>query len=537
MWLGLKVKETDTFHSMTSKPSALKRAIVALLVAVPLLGGATFSTLAGIDPADAWSATDNREGAPAVIDDSLLIDARRATGEANSQAGFLVNGTKQLTEGTKKISGRSGEVTGAVTAATDGSKKLSDGLVELQAATGQLGDGATKVADGVETAVNQLVTFEVVRGQIVGTIDRYLDDLKGATDADSVELREQLTGFREQASSFQLDEGTRKQLEELRDGSREIANQLHVPGYAYHDGIFSATKGAKELHDGLNQLNAGVDEALAGVGELESGAVKIDDMAKLTKEKISAIQRAMPITQAGTPEAEAAGVTRTFAPMYAFLISAGVLLGAALHRRGDREQWWLSALVVLGLGGMATILSVILGSGIEAVQILGITGLAVLLAASALIGGMLLCRILGPRIGTVAAILGSLAQVGIVGWAWNSATTSAVDTAWLALSSLTPVHYSTAGLAALGNSGGVSTMVGISYGVLLLLVVAGVIGLKLLPATDIEQAPAWEGDYSEEFFDEYDDGADVVDADDEYIDGEYADGEYIDDQSYRDKTN
>ena len=134
---------------MISLSPAIRRYLAGLILVLPLIFGACYSIFADIELADTWSHEQQRSGAPTLVYDSVLVDARRATGQAASQASFLVNGTEQLVDGTEQLSSRSDEVATAVTDAKDGAKKLSDGMVELQAATGQMGDGATKVADGV----------------------------------------------------------------------------------------------------------------------------------------------------------------------------------------------------------------------------------------------------------------------------------------------------------------------------------------------------------------------------------------------------
>ena len=186
-------------------------------------------------------------------------------------------------------------------------------MTQLQAATGQMGQGATKVADGVETAVNQVTGFEAVRGQIVVAIDGYLERIKDAQDPDTVKLREDLGTLRQQATTFTLDDTTKSQLEEMKTGSREIAQQLSEPGQAaYHDGIYTATKGAQDLNAGLGKATTDLEAALKSVDDLRTGSTRIDTMAKNTQAKIGEIQRALPTAQSHTDTD-----TRTLAPMYA----------------------------------------------------------------------------------------------------------------------------------------------------------------------------------------------------------------------------
>ncbi|WIM73179.1 hypothetical protein QP028_06180 [Corynebacterium suedekumii] len=217
-------------------------------------------------------------------------------------------------------------------------------MVELQAGVGQLGTGATEVADGVGTAVDQVVGLGALQGQLLGMIDDTVAGLEGATDPDLVDARTRLQDLRGQVEMAQLDGDLANQLTALKDGSREVANQLAVPGYAFHDGIYSATKGAQDLSHGLTEAQGGVDEAVAGVEELDAGVQRIDQMATQTQDRIGAIQRALPVVQAaGTGEGVAAAAASeetipTLAPMYAMLIAALVMLGGAAsesaHARG-----------------------------------------------------------------------------------------------------------------------------------------------------------------------------------------------------------
>ncbi len=471
---------------MTSLSPVIRRSLAGFLLVLPLIIGASYSYFADIDPADTWSQGGERSGAPAAtVDDSALVDARRATGEASSQAGFLVTGTEELVAGTGELNSRSGEVVTGVTSAVDAAQQLADGMVQLQAATGEMGDGAVKIADNVQFAVDQIVGFEAARGQILGTLDRHIEDLKTAKDADSIKLREELIGFRDQAATFQIDENMKANLEELKNGSRELANQLDVPGYAFHDGIYAATTGSRQLSDGLNELNAGVDEALAGISDLEQGAVKVDDMANRTKDRISTVQRAIPVTQAGTPEAELAGVSHTLAPMYAFLIAAAVLLGASMRMR---DKPWMLGLVIAGLALIAAVLTAVLGVGVSAGEVFGVFVIAALTAAATVLGGILLLRLFGPIWGQVLVFGGAIMQIALVGVAWNKTTTSSGEGIWSVISALLPVHYSTSAISALGNSAGAGSVVALAVVVLAALCAVVFGGLRLIgpSATEAE---------------------------------------------------
>ena len=134
--------------------------------------------------------------------------------------------------------------------------------------------------------MNQVTGFEAVRGQIVVAIDGYLERIKDAQDPDTVKLREDLGTLRQQATTFTLDDTTKSQLEEMKTGSREIAQQLSEPGQAYHDGIYTATKGAQDLNAGLGNATTDLETALKSVDDLRTGSARIDTMAKDRKSHV-----------------------------------------------------------------------------------------------------------------------------------------------------------------------------------------------------------------------------------------------------------
>lgn len=461
--------------------------LVALLVALPLIIGTAIAALSGLDPAKTWSSDAEPAGAPVAssptgIDPSQLVDARRAAGEAGSQAGFLVAGTGELVEGTGKMREGTAGVEDQFGAAVTGSQQLSQGMVELQAGLGQLGPGAIQVADGVGIAVDQVVGFGAFRGQLLTGIDQMLSKMEGSRDPEVIAARDQLISLRSQAEVFELDETTSNQLSQLKSGSREIANQLGVPGYAFHDGIYSATKGSQELAAGLSQAQGGMDDALEGVNALSEGAVKIDNMAGQTQDRIGAIQRSLPAVQAApaTGDASAEGSTRALTPTYAMLIASLVLLGGAAAGAvaGFTRHRWI-------LLGAATAVFTTLGVILLAILSTGLTVAAGALAAVILALGVLtsaglthlMIRLLGPLTGSITAAVLGLAQIGLVGWVWKTASSAEVATVWQILANLTPVNWATSGLTSLGNDGSQQAL-WLSLGVLAGTAVLGALGMR-----------------------------------------------------------
>ncbi|MBL7284932.1 hypothetical protein FPH17_05255 [Corynebacterium godavarianum] len=426
-----------------------------------------------LSPASTWTRSgDDTTGAPAVAPgQDGLVEARKAAGEASAQAGFLTQGTGQLVDGVSQLDTSSQELINAIAAAQTGSQELSNGMVQLQAGTGQLAGGATQVADAIGGVADQVAGFDAVRGQVVATIDRTLESTKDAKDPDVKEARTALEGLRGQAETAQLPPEMLGQLEELRKGSRDVANQLSVPGYAYHDGIYSATNGAAELANGLTTLNDQASGATDGVTQLQEGAAKIDDMANKTSDQIAAVRKAMPAaagagagagSSAGAGASEAPAPRSTLAPVAAMLIAALVMLGGtatgAAARLAPARRWW-----ILGFGGLFVAaaggaLVAVLGSGLTAATAgLLALGLVVGVAASAGLTDVLSAA-LGTRVGLPIAGVLAVAQVGLVGWLWRTASTAPVGKVWEYAAGATPMHWTTASLSAAGNGGSTTAL-------------------------------------------------------------------------------
>lgn len=507
-------------------------AFVVLLVAA----------FAPMNPASTWATGGDTSGAPAVYaGPDQLVDARRATGDAAAEAGFLTQGTKQLKEGTDQLKDGSGELAEAVRSASDGADQLSKGMVEIQAGTGQLADGATRVADSVGGAVDQVVGFEAVRGQILGAIDDTIKATANNRDPQVVDLRKQLKDLRGQVETAELPEDMNTQLTELRDGSRELANQLSTPGYAYHDGIYSATNGASELSKGLSEMNGKVKEATDGVNQLADGGKKVDEMANTNKDNIGAIQRALPAPvpvagASGTTTGTAAGAdgqaapapASALAPLAAMLVSALAILGgvvtalAAYAGSRARARW-----LILGLGtafsaAAGLILVAILGTNLSASD-LAITGLALVLGTLASAGLTWIFRSAFGTIGggAVAGIF-ALLQMGVVGWVWSSAATGEVSLLWRAASQALPMHWSTAAISAAGN-GGSTTAMWTGIGLSALLAVLGLVAMRASRPAVVSAYDAADAGYDSDYADDdYDDGPDYEESDFDELDDDTA---------------
>ena len=378
--------------------------------------------------------------------------------------------------GVDKLTGSANDMTGATKELANGTQQLADGMTQIQAGTGQLGSAASQVADGVDQAVEQVQGVIALQPQLLAAIDA--DRKLAANPApDAADARKQLAGFRSQVAGFKLGGGTVDQLAQLRSGSRDIANQLTQPGSQYHDAIYTATDGSKQLSSRMQEYATGVDAALASVGELHNGVQRIDGMAKATQDKTTAMQRALPaVTQVQPAENTDSEPEKTSSlpPMYAFLIAALVsAAGVAYVWSTGGGRNWLNLLGVSGgLALVGSVLFALLANGLGVGSaLLGVLTLCATAGVS-VFGSSALLSLLGERWGRIALAVGSIAQVGVVGWVWK--TSAAAETAsWAqAISALMPLHYPTSALTTIGNAGSGSALA-VALIVMLLLGVGG----------------------------------------------------------------
>lgn len=438
--------------------------IVALIFAV--------AAMLPMSPASTWSKPAGQPQEVAAQDS--LGDARQATSDAAAQLSLLTAGTSKLVTGVGQLNEGSGQLADAIRQAHSGAEQLSSGMVQLQAGTGQLGSGATQLADSVGEVVNQVAGFEAVRGQVVASIDRALESTKNNKDPDVVSARESLKSLREQAANAQIPADAVAKMNQLRDGSRDLANQLAVPGYGYHDGVYSATSGAAQLASGLGELESKVGEATDGVAQLVDGSQRIDQMAKQSADKVTAVRAALPVGVASAGSSAGAAVAGpSLPPVAAMLLAALAIVGgaalAAAAWFAPRARWWILGGGAAFVAAAGAILAGIIGSGF------GVEEYAVVVAG--LFFGALasagLARVLagacGPAAGFSIAGALALAQTGVVGWVWRTAATSPVSDAWVAASQALPMHWATSAVSAGGNGGDYR---GIVSGILLSAVLA-----------------------------------------------------------------
>lgn len=444
--------------------------VTAILLLVPLIIGTIIAATTDFDAARAWSSAEEPAAAPAAgLHPTELVDARRAAGEAGAQAGFLSAGTGELRDGVEEMREQATTLPEQFGEAVTGAQQLHQGLVEIQAGVGQLGGGATEVANGVGQAVDTVIGLDAVQGQLLGAIDRTVRELEDTRDPQLIEARRQLTDLRGQVQALQLGGEMADQLRALKDGSREIADQLSVPGEPFHDGIYSATRGAQDLAYGLSQAQGGIDEAVAGVDTLGEGAQRIDDMATRTQDRISAVQRALPVSPAPVGEVEEA-VEPALSPLFALLIAAVVMVGGAFA--GAPRRWWVLVAATVGLTAAGVLLLWLVAPASTPVMLGWSAVVLALGAVAAAVGTRALLGLFGVAGGAAAAGMLGLVQLGVVGWVWKTLTTSDVPAAWQVAANLSPLGWATSGLTVVGNDGSLGVL-WLSLGVLGAMAVLG----------------------------------------------------------------
>lgn len=416
-----------------------------------VIGGAGAGAyLAGSGTAPSLAAPAFTESAAPVASSDSQVDwvsIRRAAGEAAGQASLLRAGTSQLASGVTGIKDRLPELTDGVNRLNEGAKQLEDGLVQLQAGTGQLGTGATQIADGVQLITERLQGLVALQMQALGILDKVDNSLAKSTDANAPKLREQLAQVREQLTNIGINAAVGDQLDQLRSGSRDLANQIAVPGYAYHDGIYQATKGAHELAAGMDQLSGAVGEATSGLDQLADGVARIDTMVGKTTDGLGTLNRSLPAL------ADDQAPQSFLSPAVALLIMLlASVLGTALGGRDlSRRQLALRLAAALPVALGAVALAWLLGTDVPPAALGLISGAAV----ATMWLHQSLSSLWQSRLGLIpgrtidAALI--LAELSATALLLNKAAAGAASGLFQALAGATPLNWAATATALVGN--------------------------------------------------------------------------------------
>lgn len=485
---------------MSNRKSGIRRALLSLLLVLPLIAGAAYLGWSGLGPSAAWERDGGDGAAPGPvpgIDVAQVQEARRALGEAGTNAGFLELGMRQADEGIDELREGGSQLAEGTGTARQGAADLAEGMSRLQAGTESLGTGARELADGATAIGDNIGLVAVAAGQVEAAIGPAKESLRNSNDPGARDALMDLESLERQLQMVDFD-AIATEAGTFRDGANELASQLDTPGSEYRDGVYTAAQGANALRDGIAEIDDGAGALDEGLGELQRGSDRLSDQVGATAGGIRDAQRAMPVptadqlAAAGLAADDDSARSSSLAPTLAFVVSAMVMLGASAlwligrpgqwagRDRGSRFRWLPGAPMLAALAGIVAVGAVVLFVMADGLTLLGaaagilILGLAAL-AATALARAVLV--VFGGGWGRLALILGMLVQVGLIGWVWRSAAAATAGgaeqaVAWGVVSALLPLHHPTAALTALGNGG--STVVwGVSAGVLLALVVIG----------------------------------------------------------------
>lgn len=512
MWLITFPGIDARFHGMSRTGVTVTRVLLALLLFLPVMVGAVCTVVSGTD---LMSTSVGNEGddtaAPGearreVRGGGDLVAARRAAGEAETQAGFLVAGTGELSDGAGELADGSRRLSEGATDAVNGSQQLTDGLIQLQAGTGQLGDGATRVADGVSRAVEQIEALPGARDELLRILDDVDATLAKSDHPEAPKLRMELVNLRVEVVNFRIAPEMLGQLNELRDGSREVANQLSTPGQPFHDGVYSAAAGSRSLTSGLRELNEGTQALQSGVDEIRDGAERVRSMAEANEKKIDAIQ-------AGLPARGAAGAAPGVVEQASAQLDTGVgvgpmgaLFAALLVWLAGTSLWLLSrpsaepggarsrtfgapGLAVAGIAAVGAVFVATVARPAGSVALTGAILVVALTAVAAAVSGRAVIGLLGGTAGRIALVLGLIAQVGVLGHVFSGVSVGEEPTAfWRFLTAVMPAAYPAGALAGFGT-GGSGPVLWTAVAVLGSLVVLGVLVGRFAPTVDCPPGP------------------------------------------------
>ena len=496
---------------MSRSAATVTRFLLALLLFLPVAAGAVYTVVTGMDLTSASVVGDGDD--PSSIGADLrgarggadLVAARRAAGEADTQAGFLVTGTGELSDGAGELAEGSRRLSEGAADAVNGSQQLTDGLIQLQAGTGELGQGATRVADGVSQAVDQIEAMPGARDELLKVLDDVDGTLAKSSHPEAPKLRMALVKLRVEVVNFRIDPEMISQLHELRDGSREVANQLSAPGQPFHDGVYSAVTGSRSLTSGLRELNEGTQTLQSGADEIRDGAERIRAMAEANEQKVDAIQAGLPVRgAAGTAPATTEQVSvqagtgvgpglmnALFAALLVWFAATALwLVGRSSSSRpsaraGESARTFAApGAAVAGIAVIGAVFVATVARPTGSVALAGSILVVALTAVAAAVSGRAVISLLGGTVGRTALVLGLMVQVGVLGHVFSGAAAGEeASSFWRLLTAVMPAAYPAGAVAELGT-GGDGPVLWTAVAVLGALVVLGALIGRFAPTVD-----------------------------------------------------
>ncbi|MBC3185461.1 YhgE/Pip domain-containing protein [Corynebacterium sp. zg-331] len=220
------------------------------------------------------------EGSTSALDGSQRL--AEGAGQLTDGSQRLTDGSGTLTEklgeadaGAHKLAEGAGRLDDGLTRAKDGSQQLAEGLGQLNAGTERLADGAGQVSGGVDQVVDTLGTVAGAQQRLVGRLDNAAAMLREANLAPTNGLAAEVEGLAASIREAGLGPEKFNQLLQLKDGARQIADQLSNPVSEYRSGMNRAASASQELAAGIAQLKDGSAQLLVGANTLADGTSQL----------------------------------------------------------------------------------------------------------------------------------------------------------------------------------------------------------------------------------------------------------------------
>ncbi|MCK7678433.1 YhgE/Pip domain-containing protein [Corynebacterium sp. CCM 9186] len=232
------------------------------------------------------------------LDSALAATTKLSTGAAKVDANVvkLGAGADKLAAGTQQLND---QVEGATTKLT----ALTRGVDQLGGGVDQLADGAVRIDAGVQQLNASLSQVTDIQTTTSANIRQLADQLRPIPNPDVQNVVRQLdqVAFDIDHNALGQNAPATAQLNELANGTSQLAYQLSDPQAPFRSGFNQLSEGTSvlpgklgELQNGVTQLNDGMQlldtglnklhedgtsRLVTGTGELQNGLQKLDDGA------------------------------------------------------------------------------------------------------------------------------------------------------------------------------------------------------------------------------------------------------------------
>ncbi|MEZ2190491.1 YhgE/Pip family protein [Corynebacterium sp. CCM 9204] len=232
-----------------------------------------------------------------------LDSALAATGKLNAGAIKLDANVVQLSKGADKLAAGTRQLNDQVEGATAKLTALTRGVDQLGGGVDQLADGAVRIDAGVQQLNASLSQVTDIQTTTSTNIRQLADQLRPIPNPDVQNVVRQLDqmAFDVDHNALGQNAPATAQLNELANGTSQLAYQLSDPQAPFRSGFNQLTEGTSilpgklgelqtgvtQLNDGMQLLNTGLNKLhqdgtsrlVTGTGELQNGLQKLDDGA------------------------------------------------------------------------------------------------------------------------------------------------------------------------------------------------------------------------------------------------------------------